>query len=108
MARLMLQKARKNAGYTQQELAEKLGVSVRTITNWEAGDRSPSLEALVTLAKILGVSTDYLLGNETRPQADAAQPDDIAAHTDSEMSPELKAEIEEIARKVFEKYAKRQ
>jgi len=101
-----IQDARKTAGYTQQSLADELGVSVRTVTFWEAGERTPSLELLVKLADILHVSTDYLLGRDAVIADSLPFPETIAAHTDGPMTPELQAEIEAIARKVMEKYLK--
>ena len=47
---------------TQKELSQKLGVSSVSIGNWETGVKTPSIPAIVSLAKLYGVSTDYLLG----------------------------------------------
>lgn len=57
-----LRDLRKQAGYTQAELAEKVGMSQYTISNYEQEARQPPLELLVQLADVLGTSTDYLLG----------------------------------------------
>ena len=54
--------ARNEAGLTLVELAEKLGVTKPTISNWETGQRQPTLERLVQISSILGVSIAYLLG----------------------------------------------
>jgi len=48
----------------RQELADLIFVSVRTLSYWELGQRECNLEQLVSLAKIFGVSADYLLGLE--------------------------------------------
>lgn len=53
---------RENNNYTQMELANKLGVTNTTLSNYETGYNEPDGETLVKLAKILNVSTDYLLG----------------------------------------------
>ena len=50
--------------YTQQELADKLDVSQRTIAFYEKGDRHPDYETLIKISKIFDVSVDYLLGLE--------------------------------------------
>ena len=47
---------------TQQELCEKLGVSVMTVRNWESGAKNPSMNAIVLLSEEFGVSADELLG----------------------------------------------
>ncbi len=56
-----LKKARKAAGVTQKELAEKLGVHQKDISRWENGDRTPSVEALAGICIALNVSADTLL-----------------------------------------------
>ena len=53
---------RKRAGLTQKQLAERIWVSKAAISNYEMGERKPSLEIIVKLAKVFHVSTDYLLG----------------------------------------------
>ncbi len=46
----------------QQDLADKLGVSRATVTDWETGRHEPPFDTLVNLCKVLEVSADYLLG----------------------------------------------
>ena len=57
-----LKKARKEKGFLQREIAEMLGVRQGSYTHWETGTREPNFKTLVSLAKYLSVSTDYLLG----------------------------------------------
>lgn len=59
-----LKEARKNAGLTQTELAEKLCVSRQAITKWETGKGIPDVENLKILSKVLNVSIDFLLDDE--------------------------------------------
>lgn len=54
--------ARKASNFTQQEIADRLGVSRTTITNWERGLRAPEVEDLVALSNILDQSPNYFLG----------------------------------------------
>lgn len=56
-------------GWSQAELARRIGVSASTVGMYEQGRREPSLGLLVRLAKELGATTDYLLMGET-PDAD--------------------------------------
>lgn len=59
-----LRKARTQAGMTQKDLAKNANVSVRTITNYESGDRSPcNLEVVQRLAAALHTTTEFLLGS---------------------------------------------
>lgn len=59
-----LKEARKNAGLTQVELAEKLCVSRQAITKWESGKGIPDVENLKNIANVLNVSIDFLLDDE--------------------------------------------
>ena len=100
-----LKELRTRRRLTQQEVADALNVSKNTVYSWENGIRKPTLELMPAIADFFNVTTDYLFGRESQAQ-DIPLPDDVAAHTDNDMSPEMKAEIERIARKVYEKYAK--
>ena len=57
---------RKKRKMSQESLAEKIGVSRQAIQKWEAGTSRPDSENLLSLARVLGVTTDTLLGNDTR------------------------------------------
>ena len=59
-----LKEKRLAAGMTQAELAEKAGVSARTIQNYEMGTRKPrNLEVIQKIAEVLQTTPDYLLGS---------------------------------------------
>lgn len=58
-----LKDLRKQAGLTQVEVAEKLGISQPAYASWERGVKKPTQENLVKIAQILNVSVDYLVGN---------------------------------------------
>lgn len=49
-------------GWTQVQLAQKLGVTKQTVSNWENDNIQPSIDMLIKLSKIFNKSTDYLLG----------------------------------------------
>jgi len=49
---------------TQQELADKIGVSCSTIGKYETNDREPNAQMLVNLADIFNITVDELLGRE--------------------------------------------
>ena len=59
-----VKKLRHEKDLTQQQLAELLGVAVSAISSYESGNRYPSYEVLISLARIFHVTTDYLLGLE--------------------------------------------
>lgn len=56
-----LRETRMKRGYTQQKMADSIGVALRSYQCYETGSRNPSLELLVQIANTLDVSTDYLL-----------------------------------------------
>lgn len=55
---------RKKNGWSQEELAEMLGVSRQSVSKWEGAQAVPDLQKILKLAEIFGVSTDYLLKDE--------------------------------------------
>lgn len=56
-------------GYSQKQVAEKLGVSPSIVSGYETGERTPSTEVLLSLSYLYNCSTDYLLGKQsTTPQ----------------------------------------
>lgn len=57
-----LKKARKTAGVSQKELAERLQVYQKDISRWENGERTPSVEVFTRICKELGASADEILG----------------------------------------------
>lgn len=58
-----LKDLRKQAGLTQVNVAERLGVSQPAYASWERGIKKPTQDKLVKIAQILNVSVDYLVGN---------------------------------------------
>lgn len=60
-------KLRKDCKLSQEQLAEKVGVTRQTISNWELGETSPNPEQLKLLSKSLNVSIDELLNNDIKP-----------------------------------------
>ena len=56
---------RKEKGITQEELAEKMGVSSQAVSKWENDVSCPDISLLTTLADVLGVTTDELLSGKS-------------------------------------------
>lgn len=61
---------REKTEYTQKQVAVYLGVKPPQVSKWESGTGNPSRENCIKLAKLYGVSTDYLLGLSDEQSAD--------------------------------------
>lgn len=57
---------RKKSNLSQEQLAEKVGVSRQTISKWELGETSPDIKQAQILSQIFNVSLDELTGNDTK------------------------------------------
>ncbi len=66
---------RKKNGWSQEELAEKLGVSRQSVSKWESGLSVPDLNKIIAMSALFGVSTDYLLKDELE-EATASETND--------------------------------
>ena len=56
-----LQSLRKAAGLSQEQAAERLGVTRQAVSKWETGEGKPDIENLLPLARLLHTTVDYLL-----------------------------------------------
>ncbi len=61
-----LKEARKKAGLSQEQLAEKMSVSRSAVAKWEAGNGMPDINNLKVMAQLLDVSLDYLLDEDEK------------------------------------------
>lgn len=55
---------RKKNGWSQEELANKLGVSRQAVSKWESSGSIPDLQRILQMSELFGVTTDYLLKDE--------------------------------------------
>lgn len=63
--------ARKQAGLSQEQLGEKLGVSRQAVSKWESGQSNPDVAYLAEMCRLFGVSSDWLLLGKETEQASA-------------------------------------
>lgn len=56
-----IQYLRKSKGISQEELADKVGVSRQAVSKWESEQSTPDLEKIIILSEFFGVTTDYIL-----------------------------------------------
>ena len=61
---------RKKAGWSQEELAEQLGVTRQSVSKWEGAQSVPDMEKVVLMSRLFGVSTDFLLKDELEDALD--------------------------------------
>lgn len=76
---------RKEKGYSQETLAEKVGVSRQAVSKWETGESDPEIGKLRLLAQIFEVSTDWLLSDdsaEETPREKIPQPQAAPANVE--------------------------
>lgn len=67
-----LSKLRRDRGYSQEKLAEQLGVSRQAVSKWERAESSPDTDNLIALADLYGMSLDDLLKGDEAQVPDAA------------------------------------
>ena len=68
-----LRDAIKNSGLSQKEVAQRIGVNPSTVSKYVRMEKSPSLDTFATLCRVLGISSDRILGLDFLP-------DSIAVH----------------------------
>ncbi len=83
--------------WSQVQLGKRLGVAKQTVSNWENDNIQPSIEMLVRLSRLFGVTTDYLLELEQIPRVSVeGLSTDVIAHL-SLLIEDLKEENAQIA-----------
>lgn len=76
-----LKALRAEKGLTQEQLAQQMQVSSRTVSRWETGSNLPDLSILLALADFYGVGLRELLDGERQPRTPAQDPDSEARAT---------------------------
>ena len=82
----VFKRLRTSSGYTQADIAEKLGISKSTISMYENGNREPDFETLELIADFFNVDIDYLLG---RTDKTTLRPETIGSYYLNEDAREL-------------------
>lgn len=72
---------RKKNGWSQEELADQLGVSRQAVSKWESAGTVPDLQRIIQLAELFGVSTDYLLKDEMVQETVPVYTGEISEHS---------------------------
>lgn len=66
---------RRSKGLSQEELADRLGISRQAVSKWERAESSPDIDNIMALSSLYGISVDELLCNEGRSSMDEAELD---------------------------------
>lgn len=85
-----LYELRKQKGFSQEELANRLNVSRQTVSKWEVGDSTPDMEKLVAMSDLFGISLDELVLDKSPEPAPVEQ-----MPVKSELYSEIKTDIKE-------------
>ena len=91
-----LKDLRKEKGITQEQLAEKLGVSGRTISRWETGNNMPDISLLVEIAEFFDVSIPEIIKGERKSEDMKEETKEVA----ETMSDYAKAEKEQLVKSI--------
>ncbi len=76
-----IKELRNGLNISQVDLGKKLGVTKQCISNWENDNIQPSIDMLIKISKFFGVSTDYILGIDSKKTLDVSMlSDDQASH----------------------------
>lgn len=90
---------RKSMGLTQEQLAERLGITLGTVSKWERGSSEPDLGYLMDLAELFRVSVDALIGFTMRGSNADEEADRIEALVNHVPFEEVQAECEKALKK---------
>lgn len=86
-----IKEARKKAGMTQAELAERLGTPYQTVSQWERDTRRPKIETLQRIAAALGVDVNLLISGQTLEQRDQGMKNYVSRRfTEAELDKRLR------------------
>ncbi len=72
-----IRELRKNAGMTQSELADRLGISPSAVGMYEQGRREPDSNMLLKICSVFGTSSDYILGKAEENKAETREISDV-------------------------------
>lgn len=94
---------RKKQGWSQEELAEQLGVSRQSVSKWESGMSVPDLNKIIAMSELFGVSTDYLV----KDTLEEPTPSETEAHDSAAPARTVTAEEANDYMAAVEKHSKR-
>lgn len=93
---------RKQSGWSQEQLAEQLGISRQSVSKWESGMSVPDLDKIVKMSALFGVSTDYLLKDEMEEitTSEVQEQDDACRVVTAEEAHAYMSTVQSLAKKM--------
>lgn len=76
-----IQGLRKAKGFSQEELADKVGVSRQAVSKWESGQSVPEVDKIILLSQYFNVTTDYILKGVEENKNSAENKNDFTSKT---------------------------
>lgn len=98
----VIRKYRKEAGMTQEEMAQRIGVTAPAVNKWEKGSTQPDISLLAPIARLLGITTDTLLSY--RDSLTAQEIADLIRKLDRDLEIRPYADVFEETKKKLEEY----
>ena len=86
-----LYELRKQKGFSQEELANRLNVSRQTVSKWEIGESTPDMEKLIAISDLFEISLDELVLNKKTEQSES--PDPVEHVMKSELYSDIKEHV---------------
>lgn len=93
-------KLRKSSGLSQEELADKLNVSRQAVSKWESATAIPSLEKILQLSELFGVTSDYLLKDEIETEESTSEENNSVIKISLETANDYLASRKSAAKKI--------
>ncbi len=88
-------KLRRSHGLSQEELAERLGISRQAVSKWESGQSLPDIDKIILLSEFFGVTTDYLLKNSNNEDIEQENIFDKSENAEEENAEKLQEDFAE-------------
>lgn len=91
---------RKKSGMSQEQLAERLGITRQSVSKWEAGSSMPEISKLIALSELFQVSLDYLLKDYLDEDRGRISAEDVNGDRQQEDNLRLEKKVDELTRYV--------
>lgn len=95
-----LMSLRRREGMSQEQLADRLGVTRQSVSKWESGAAMPELVKLIALSELFGVSVDYLVKDWLEEDRREAEPDIPDSPFSAQQAARLEQKVDDLTRSI--------